>query len=193
MALFGSGATRIEMMRERIVGSSDPGSLDVRMMVVSAGGSSRSLRNALGVADDDHLPLRDARAVGGELHERAHRRDEDRVASAGRRVEPGIGDARTHRLGLVLEYRLRGGIRIGVARAREKPAEIGMHELRGVATVDALATGTLALARAKEELSEPEREPLLPDAQPSLDEEASGESRLRGALRQPATERFVTE
>jgi hypothetical protein len=36
----------METTRERMVGRSAPGSLDVRMSVVSAGGSSRSLRNA---------------------------------------------------------------------------------------------------------------------------------------------------
>jgi hypothetical protein len=41
-----SGATRTETTRERMVGSSAPGSLDVSTMVVSAGGSSSSLRKA---------------------------------------------------------------------------------------------------------------------------------------------------
>ena len=39
--------TRTVTTRDRIVGSSAPGSLEVRMIVVSAGGSSRSLRKAL--------------------------------------------------------------------------------------------------------------------------------------------------
>jgi hypothetical protein len=47
MAASGNGATRMETTRERMVGSSAPGSLDVRMNVVSAGGSSSSLSNAL--------------------------------------------------------------------------------------------------------------------------------------------------
>ena len=42
-----AGGTRTVTTRERIVGSNAPGSLDVRMIVVSAGGSSSNLRNAL--------------------------------------------------------------------------------------------------------------------------------------------------
>jgi hypothetical protein len=45
-----------------------------------------------------------------------------------------------------------------------------MHELGRVATALALAAGKLLPPLAEEELSEPEREPLLADAARSMDQ-----------------------
>ena len=45
-------ATRTDASRERTVGSSPPASLDVRIRVVSAGGSSRSFRNAFAACSE---------------------------------------------------------------------------------------------------------------------------------------------
>jgi hypothetical protein len=47
-----NGGTRMPTTRDRIVGKSAPGSLDVRMIVVSSGGSSRSLRKAFAAWSD---------------------------------------------------------------------------------------------------------------------------------------------
>ena len=128
-----------------------------------------------------------------ELYERAHRRDEDRVAAARRRVQSEVGDARAHGFRLVLENVLRGGIGVRLARAREEPAQIGMDELRGVAAVHALAAWALAFAGAEQELSEPERETLLADAAASLDEETRGERGARCAVCQSAAKRVMAE
>jgi hypothetical protein len=49
---FVSGETRNDTTLDLMVGRSAPGSLEVRMMKVSAGGSSRSLRNAFAAWSD---------------------------------------------------------------------------------------------------------------------------------------------
>ncbi len=66
-----------------------------------------------------------------------------------------------------------------------------MDELEGVATARALAAGALAIAGAEQQLSEPDRESLLPDAATPLDEEARGEGRLGGAFGEAEPEGFV--
>lgn len=68
-----------------------------------------------------------------------------------------------------------------------------MHELERIAATLALFARPLPLSRAEKKLREPEREALLADAAPSLDENAAGERSASDAVREAAPQRIVAE
>ena len=140
-----SGSARTAITRERTVGNRAPGSLEVRMTVVSAGRLLEQLEervrrlirtflrhHAFGVADDEHLPPGHRRLERRRLNDRADRGDEDSLVTAGWLIQAAVRQALGDPFGHVLANV--GQVRVGGAFepwAREKPMQIGVLDRLG--------------------------------------------------------------
>ena len=199
-----SGATRSATTRDRIVGSSAPGSLDVRddgrvrrrlleqlEERVGRDVAARLRLHLVGVADDEHLPRGDGGGERGVPHQRSDRVHEDPLEPDGWGVQSVLRGALAARFGVHVEHFLGGGVADAVAQVREEPTEIGVRELQRVAAGDAGAARAIPVGRADEELADPEREPLLAHAARAVEEQAGGQAAARDGLRQALAQRVV--
>ena len=153
-ATWASAGTRTATTRERIVGSSAPGSLDVRMIVARAGGSSSSFRKAPAASSaPSRSTIRSASPMmkifpraergpwRGGLHDRAHRGDVDALLRRRRRrYAPGL-DPLADRLAEVVVDVGRRDVRVLEPWSRKVPVDVGMRPGEGVAAMLADAAG----------------------------------------------------
>src|ERR687890_594353 len=98
------------------------------------------------------------------MRHRPDRRDEDSVLGRRRHIDTGLRSLGNRLTEIVFDV-LRRGIRILQPWPREVPMDVGMGARESVPEMLTAAARSRLRAGADEPLSQPEREPLLADAQ----------------------------
>ena len=130
------------------------------------------------------------------MDQRADGGDEDSFIARWRLVQTTFVDALGDGFGEIFAGFLGREGRVFRAGARKDPMEVGMREVRGEAASVALAawfTGApRRVALAEQELREPERGALFPDAARAVEQEARRERVSGDGGAEPTLQRFLT-
>ena len=149
------------------------------------------------IADDEKCALGHCRSIGGGEHQRTHRRDMEPFGPGGR----GPKSVGLHSFSPCLcqiGVNVTGGrITILTFRSWEVPVKVGVDDAQRVAALLALAAGLGELfvhgTFADQQLSEPERQPLLAHPARALKKQAGRQSAVLGGVGQSGAEFVVSK